>query len=156
MSTVQGLPLPSPAPGLASLAPGPRATAREPGPEVGAIRAVAAVGDQQGRVAFQRGDRSDPRSEPRTDVGSGGERQERPAETSRRDAAWTGHRPTAFAGAFVAQLLSQGGSWGGSGGISTALLSSGRQAELGSDAYRRAGGEPPVYSEAPSLFRIAV
>lgn len=27
---------------------------------------------------------------------------------------------------------------------------------LGSQAYRRAGGEPPVYSEAPNLIRLSV
>lgn len=31
-----------------------------------------------------------------------------------------------------------------------------RAASLGSDAYRRAGGEPPVYGDQPVVFRLSV
>jgi len=37
-----------------------------------------------------------------------------------------------------------------------ALMEHRDAAVLGSDAYRRAGATPPVYSEQPTLFRIAV
>jgi hypothetical protein len=151
MSSVLGLPLPLPAPGPASPFPASRAGTREPDSEIGAIRAAAAVTDQQERVAARRGGKPDQRTEQSAEP-----RDEQTAKGSGGAAAQADYRPAAFAGAFLAQLLSKDESRSASGGVPAALLSGSRQAALGSDAYRRAGGEPPVYSEAPSLFRIAV
>ena len=155
MSSVLGLPLPLPAPGPASPFPASRAGTREPDSEIGAIRAAAAVTDQQERVAARRGGKPDQRPDQRTEQ-SAEPRDEQTAKGSGGAAAQADYRPAAFAGAFLAQLLSKDESRSASGGVPAALLSGSRQAALGSDAYRRAGGEPPVYSEAPSLFRIAV
>lgn len=52
---------------------------------------------------------------------------------------------------FLAQILSQ--DLGPAGNV-VALHRDG--ATLGSDAYRRAGGEPVIYSEQPRILRIAV
>ncbi len=52
---------------------------------------------------------------------------------------------------FLVQMLGQGA------GAPTGTLSHHRDgAELGREAYRRAGAEPAHYSERPALFRIAV
>jgi hypothetical protein len=64
---------------------------------------------------------------------------------------------TQFAGArfasthFLVQMLSQG-----SGAAPGPLAHHRDGAALGSAAYRRAGAEPPHYSEQPALFRIAI
>ncbi len=65
--------------------------------------------------------------------------------------------PGNFAGAhftsthFLVQMLGQGA------GTPMGTLAHHRDgAELGSEAYRRAGAEPAHYSERPALFRIAV
>lgn len=58
--------------------------------------------------------------------------------------------PTA-ASTFIAQQLGQE-----SRSTSDHALLPLRAAGLGSDAYRRAGGEPPVYGDRPVLFRLSV
>jgi len=52
---------------------------------------------------------------------------------------------------FLAQIFGQDH---GPAGNVVALHRDG--ATLGSDAYRRAGGEPVIYSEQPRILRIAV
>ena len=52
---------------------------------------------------------------------------------------------------FLVQVLGQG-----SGAPAGPLAHHRDGAALSSDAYRRAGAEPPHYSEQPALFRIAV
>ncbi len=60
--------------------------------------------------------------------------------------------PFAAATSFVAQVLGQAPEEE----IESPLLRHRDGPSLGSEAYRRAGGDPPVYTEAPSLFRLAV
>ncbi len=63
-------------------------------------------------------------------------------------------QPTAHAAPpYVAQLLGQQAP-GALAGLE--LLDHRDAAALGSEAYRRAGGEPPFYSEAPAYFRLTV
>ncbi len=54
---------------------------------------------------------------------------------------------------FAAQLLGQQAPGALAG---PELLAHRDAAALGSEAYRRAGGEPPFYSEAPAYFRLSV
>ena len=54
---------------------------------------------------------------------------------------------------FAAQLLGQQAPDAPAG---PELLAHRDAAALGSEAYRRAGGEPPFYSEAPAYFRLSV
>ncbi len=54
---------------------------------------------------------------------------------------------------FAAQLLGQQASAALAG---PELLGHRDAAALGSEAYRRAGGEPAIYSEAPAYFRLSV
>jgi hypothetical protein len=74
--------------------------------------------------------------------------QTRPRQKSTPDFA-----APAFVGSslFLAQVLSQDL---GPAGAVVALHRDGPT--LGSDAYRRAGGEPVIYSEQPHVLRIAV
>lgn len=70
---------------------------------------------------------------------------------------------------FVAQVLAQGlaqglegssaqGSAAGSGPLfaGDGPGGSGANAAIGSEAYRRAGGEPTIYGEEPAYFRVAI
>jgi hypothetical protein len=69
----------------------------------------------------------------------------------------SGDLPQNFGGAgfastnFLVQMLGQG-----SGAPAGPLAHHRDGAALSSEAYRRAGAEPPRYSEQPALFRIAV
>lgn len=78
--------------------------------------------------------------------------QTRPRQTSATDFTAPAATPD-FVGSnlFLAQVLSQKL---GPAGTVVALHRDGPS--LGSDAYRRAGGEPVIYSEQPQLLRIAV
>ena len=58
---------------------------------------------------------------------------------------------------FVAQLIAQGLADDAGSAPSIALPGDpARQAAIGNDAYRRAGGEPAIYGEQPTYFRVAL
>lgn len=147
MVGLQGHQLAALAQGQALVAFRQRPTAHEAPPEVRPVRGPAPLAEQPGRMAPRRAGRAAPELRE--------ERRGPPAGAPRQSpSAAHEYRPASFAGAVLAQILSQGET--ATTGTSAALPVSGRQAELGNEAYRRAGGEPPLYSEAPSLFRIAV
>lgn len=64
--------------------------------------------------------------------------------------AATAGRPSGASAGFMAQVLNQ--AWGG--GLSAGLPGHRDGAVLGSNAYRRAGGEPALYSTGATLFRL--
>ncbi len=73
-----------------------------------------------------------------------------PRETSAQDSA-PESGPDAATG-FLAQVLGQAAESGAHG----PLAGHRDGPTLGSEAYRRAGGEPALYSPEPALFRLAV
>ena len=76
-------------------------------------------------------------------------RTERRASNPHLEAAIVG-RPSGASAGFMAQVLNQ--AWGG--GPSAGLPGHLDGALLGSDAYRRAGGEPALYPTGATLFRL--
>lgn len=143
----------SPSPGPKALV-GPlsaRALAADTGGRGGTalepVRPVEAPGRPQHRFA-SRGPRDDGVADERRP--HAGANRPSPSTSATRAALTYTPLPQHEAVPFLVQLLGQGGG-------AVPFESKHRDAaRLGSDAYRAAGAEPPVYSEAPSVFRVSI
>lgn len=113
---------------------------------------VAAVA----RITHSREDsraRQTHQNSPRGERSQTGEESPQSLSTSLQPASRAAPTPLAQQTAvaqFLAQMLNQD-----IGPIDTALAEHRDGPALGSTAYRRAGAEPPVYSEQPMLFRVS-
>ena len=92
-------------------------------------------------------------AQPETDGSGAGKRPAQQLQKARAAAQHQTPRPSQAASAgFLAQVLAQA-----QDGKSESPLQHHRDGpDLGSSAYRRAGGEPPIYPEAATRFRLAV
>lgn len=116
-------------------------------PGRGRVPAVERIEALRSRVQARH-----PRPDPHAAESDGG--RSRGLGAGRLPEARRGRATEGFPGAssgFLVQVIGQG-----RGPVPRPLAQHRDAAVLGSEAYRRAGGQPPLYSDQPTVFRITV